>query len=217
MLTFSWDECQRCFYLQVVKGISRPPSAFPKVFGRIDNLMKKLYEGKPASFISDRLPPGRVSMQGKWVTSELITYDGIAASCYLRGAFDSVLAFEDGSYAVIDFKTSQPNPAHIAFYGRQLHAYAWALQHPAPGALRLQPVDRLGLVYMDPVEIDYDAKRGRIYYGGEVTWSEIPLQMNQFEEFMAGVLQVLSASEPPPANPECGFCKYREESRQHGL
>lgn len=217
MLTFFWDECPRCFYLQVVRGINRPSTVFPKVFGRIDSLMKRLYTDQPTSFISDQLPAGRVSMQGGWVLSQPIQFEGIAASCYLKGAFDSVLSFEDGSYAVIDFKTSQPNPAHIEFYGRQLHAYAYALEHPAPGALRLSPVTRLGLVYMDPVEIEYNAERGRIFYGGEVTWSEIPLEMGRFEDFLAGVLRVLAAPEPPQANPECGFCAYRDEARRHGM
>lgn len=217
MLTFFWDECPRCFYLQVVRGISRPSTVFPKVFGRIDSLMKQLYADKPTSFISAELPAGRVSLQGKWVSSEPIRFEGIGASCYLKGAFDSVLSFDDGSYAVIDFKTSQPSPAHIGFYGRQLHAYAYALQHPAPGALRLEPVTRLGLVYMDPVEIEYRPDFQRIFYGGEVTWSEIPLEMERFEEFLAGVLRVLAAPAPPEANPECGFCAYREEARAHGM
>lgn len=45
------------------------PTVFPKVFGRIDSLMKRLYADKPTSFISAELPAGRVSLQGKWVSS----------------------------------------------------------------------------------------------------------------------------------------------------
>ncbi len=216
MLTFFWDECPRCFYLQVVRGISRPPSAFPKVFGRIDSLMKNLFADQPSYKVSPDLPPGKVAMQGKWVTSEPLSFAGIEASCYIKGAFDSVIAFDDGSYCVMDFKTSQPSPAHIGFYGRQLHAYAYALEHPAPKALALQPVKRLGLLYLDPVDIDHLPDHRRITYGGEVTWTEIPLAMDGFMEFMRGVLSVLSQSEPPPAAEGCAFCAYREEARQHG-
>lgn len=217
MLTFFWDECPRCFYLQVVLGIARPPTAFPKVFGRIDNLMKNLFANQPASKISPDLPPGRVSMQGKWVTSEPIRFPEIEAACYLKGAFDSVISFDDGTYAVIDFKTSQPNPAHIGFYGRQLHAYAYALEHAAPNSLALHPVERLGLLYLDPVDIDHSPESKRIVYGGQVTWTEIPLEMVKFEEFMRGVLSLLSLKEPPPAAETCGFCAYREEARRHGF
>lgn len=217
MLTFLWDECPRCFYLQVVLGILRPPAAFPKVFSRIDSLMKGLFANQPSSKISAELPPGKVAMQGKWVTSEPLRIPGIEASCYIRGAFDSVVAFDDGSYAVIDFKTSQPNPDHVEFYGRQLHAYAYALEHPAAKAIGLHPVERLGLLYLDPVDIDHSQESRRIIYGGEVTWVEIPLVMDQFIDFMKGVLSVLSLKEPPPAAEGCVFCAYREEARKHGL
>jgi hypothetical protein len=113
----------------------------------------------------------------------------------------------------MDFKTSQPSPAHIGFYGRQLHAYAYALEHPAPKALGLHPVKRLGLLYLDPVDIDHLPDQRRITYGGEVTWTEIPLEMERFMDFMSGVLTVLAQPEPPPPSEGCAFCAYREEAR----
>ncbi len=213
-LTFAWDECPRCFYLDVVMGFKRPAMAFPKIFTRIDKLMKDLYADQNTAAISPELPPGRVAMQGKWINSAPITFEGVEASCYLKGAFDSVLAFEDGSFAVIDFKTSTPNPAHIGFYGRQLSAYAYALEHPAEKALSLSPISKLGLLYLDPVDIAHGADHRRITYGGEVTWQEIPKNEAGFLGFLRGVLAVLSQPEPPPAAESCGFCKYREEARQ---
>ena len=217
MLTFAWDECPRCFYLRVVRGIDRPSMAFPKVFTRIDSLMKNLFAGKPTSAIDPDLPPGRVAMQGKWVTSAPIEFPGVEASCYIKGAFDSVLAFDDGCYAVMDFKTSTPSRQHVAFYGRQLSAYAYALEHPAAGALQLSPVSKLGLLYLDPVDIEHGADHKRIVYGGEVTWQELPKDEEKFLKFLRGVLEVLSQAEPPPASESCGFCAYREEARRHGL
>ena len=216
-LTFAWDECPRCFYLDVVMGIKRPPMAFPKVFSRIDSLMKHLFAGKTTSAISPDLPPGRVTLQGKWVNSAPIRFEGIEASCYIKGAFDSLIAFEDGSYAVVDFKTSSPNPAHVGFYGRQLSAYAYALEHPGEKGLSISPITRLGLLYLDPVDIDHGADHKRITYGGEVTWREIPKNEEGFLEFMRGVLALLSQQEPPPAAEKCGFCAYREEARRHGF
>ena len=216
-LTFAWDECQRCFYLDVVMGIKRPPTAFPKVFSRIDSLMKHLFEDKPTSVISPELPPGKVGLQGKWVNSAPIQFEGIEAACYLKGAFDSVLAFEDGIYAVIDFKTSSPSPAHIGFYGRQLSAYAYALEHPSDKGLQLSPISMLGLLYLDPVDIDHGADHKRITYGGEVTWKEIKKDDKAFLAFLKQVLTVLSLPEPPAASESCGFCAYRAQARVHGL
>jgi hypothetical protein len=215
-LTFAWDECPRCFYLDVVLGIKRPSMAFPKIFSRIDSLMKTLFADKPTSALSPELPPGRVGMQGKWINSAPIQFSGVDASCYIKGAFDSVLTFDDGTYAVIDFKTSHPNPAHVAFYGRQLSAYAYALEHPGAMALRLAPINMLGLLYLDPVDIDHGQDHRRITYGGEVTWQKIPKDEAGFLSFIKEVLTLLSLPEPPPAPEDCGFCNYRAESRRHG-
>ena len=216
-LTFAWDECPRCFYLKVALGIDRPAMAFPKVFSRIDSLMKHLFAGKPTSALSPELPPGNVSLQGKWVNSAPIRFDGVEASCYIKGAFDSMLSFDNGTYAVIDFKTSVPSPAHVGFYGRQLSAYAYALEHPGAKALGLAPISMLGLLYLDPVDIAHGADHKRITYGGEVTWQEIPKNEAGFLVFMKEVLTLLSLREPPPAPETCGFCAYRDEARRHGL
>jgi hypothetical protein len=156
-------------------------------------------------------------MQGNWVLSAHIAFPDIAASCYIKGAFDSVLAFEDGSYAVIDFKTSSPSREHIGFYGRQLSAYAYALEHPGERGLRVAPITKLGLLYLDPVDIAHGDDHKRITYGGQVTWQELPKDEGKFLEFVRGVLTLLSLPEPPPAPETCGFCAYRAAAREHGL
>ncbi len=216
-LTFAWDECPRCFYLKAVLGIERPPQPFPKIFTRIDALMKRLFEGQPTSTLSPELPAGRVALQGKWVTSAPISFPGLSASCYIKGAFDSVLAFDDGSYAVIDFKTSSPSPDHVGFYGRQLSAYAYALEHPGEKALHLSPVTRLGLCYLEPRDLRPGAGWQELVFENAAVWQELPKDEAQFLAFMRQVLELLSLPEPPPASPECGFCAYRQAAREHGL
>lgn len=212
-LTFLWDECPRCFYLKVVLGISRPAMAFPKIFSNIDLLMKRMFENKTTAEVLPNLPPGRVVFGGNWVQSTPIQFDGLA-SCYIAGKFDSVVEFEEGGFAVIDFKTSQPNPHHVEFYGRQLSAYAYALEHAAPGKLALAPITRLGLLCVEPVDIDRDG-HGRIRYAGEVTWMEVPKNEDKFLGFIQQVARVLSAPEPPAPAEKCSFCKYRAEAREH--
>jgi hypothetical protein len=214
-LTFLWDECPRCFYLKVALGINRPPVPFPSIFSNIDLLMKRMFAGKNTAEFSSDLPAGKVLFSGKWVESTPIHSRRTDVSCYIRGIFDSVLQFDDGSFAVVDFKTSQPNPHHVEFYGRQLRAYAYALEHPAPGKLALAPITRLGLLCVEPIDIDRD-EHGRIRYVGDVTWLAVPKDEPAFMTFLEQVMQVLSAPEPPPAAEKCPFCKYRAESRTHG-
>jgi hypothetical protein len=172
-LTFLWDECPRCFYLKVVHGYSRPAGAFPRIFSRIDQLMKAHFQNLPASMLSDTLPEGVIRFADRWVVSQPIQLPGHAQSAYIKGRFDSVIEFADGSYGVVDFKTSEPRPEHVAFYSRQLHAYAYALENPAEKALRLAPISRLGLLCVEPFSMS-DEWIARIAYVGEVTWLDCP-------------------------------------------
>jgi len=214
-LTFLWDDCPRCFYLKVVRKFNRPWGAFPKIFNRIDKLMKDHYEGKSTSEIAPELPEGIVQFGEKWVTSAPISIPGHEATCFIRGKFDTVVAFSDGSYGVVDFKTSQPRPEHVAFYGRQLHAYAYALEHPTPNSLALAPITRLGLLCVEPVSMDKIGS-DQLAYIGDVTWLEVPKDNSFFTSFLDNVLTVLEKPTPPDSNPKCGYCQYRMASRETG-
>lgn len=214
-LTFLWDECPRCFYLKVALGFRRPSAPFPSIFGRIDGLMKAFFSGQPAQEVAPGLPDGRVMFAERWVESEPIVLPGHGASCFIRGKFDSVLQFDDGSYAIIDFKTSQARAEHIPFYGRQLHAYAYALEHPGPGKLGLAPVTRLGLFSVEPVGMDR-TPAGQIAYLGDVTWMEIPKDEGSFLGFIDQVLYLLEQPEPPQASEKCSYCNYRQAARESG-
>ncbi len=211
-LTFLWDECKRCFYLKVAAEFPRPAAAFPSIFGKIDGLMKHYFEGKDTAEISPTLPAGFVMHGEKWVQSLPVTFSGRTAECYLRGKFDTVLQFRDGSYGVVDFKTSSPKPSHLAFYGRQLHAYAYALEHAAPGKYALSPITRLGLLVVEPNAIE-KTPSGAIAYAGSLTWQEIPYDEAGFLRFLDEVLSVLEKPEPPEAAESCPWCQYRQAAR----
>ena len=214
-LTFLWDECQRCFYLKVVNKFNRPAMAFPKIFTVIDILMKDFFYNLPTDEISEELPPGKVAFSGKWVYSQPISFPHKDASCYIRGIFDTVLEFKDGTFAVVDFKTTKPKPEHIDFYSRQLHAYAYALENPNPGKFSLSPVSRMGLLCVEPVAMNR-THTGKLAYEGAVTWLECPKDDDNFLDFIDGILNVLDSPEPPIANPNCSFCNYREDARHTG-
>ncbi|MEN6394326.1 MAG: PD-(D/E)XK nuclease family protein [Anaerolineaceae bacterium] len=215
-LTFLWDECPRCFYLKVVHNINRPWGSFPKIFNRIDKLMKNYFEGKPASQISPSLPEGIVRFGERWVTSELIQLPGHTSTCFIRGKFDIALEFADRSYGVVDFKTSEAKPEHVPFYSRQLHAYAYALENPKIGGFGLKPISRLGLLCVEPISMDRTDQNTYAYIGN-ATWMECPKDNDQFLHFLDEVVSLLDQPFPPEPNPNCGYCQYRLEARDHGM
>lgn len=205
-LTFTWDECQRCFWLKVRGVLRRPSSPFPKVFGRLDRQTKALYLDKSAQQLAPELPPGQVVTGGLSVRSSPLLIPGHETAIQIAGRIDTGLAFDDGSYGIIDFKLSTPNPAHVPFYARQLHAYMAAAESPAPGALKLSPISKLGLVVVEPermVELD-DA----VAYRCAKHFLPIERDDDMFAAFLVEVLTVLERPEPPEPSPGCSYCTY---------
>lgn len=215
-LTFQWDECKRCFYLKVKHNFRRPPAPFPKIFGDLDRQMKDFCYDKSLSSLSPALGEGNVVFGEKWVQSAPIVLPGHTISTYILGKFDTVVQFSaDQSYGVIDFKTSRVKPEHVDFYSRQLRAYAYALEHPAPGKLHLSPITRLGLLVFEPKYLD--GQDDILHYGGKMTWQECPLDEPAFLAFLNDAFSLLEEPEPPPAAEDCAYCKYRDQARNLGF
>ena len=159
------------------------------------------------------LPPGVVKYGESWVESRPIQLPGRGSTCFIRGRFDSVLKFEDGSYGVIDFKTTSTRSEHLPLYTRQLHAYAYALEQAAPGNLALSPITRLGLVCVEPDELVRDGT-GRISYAGNVERKEMARDEAAFDAFLGEVVELLDKPDPPAKRRNCEFCRYRAASRK---
>jgi hypothetical protein len=205
-LTFLWDECQRCFWFKAKGVLKRPSAPFPKIFTRLDGQTKNYFFGKRAEEMASELRPGRVAFGDRWVRSGPLHVPGHDTQVVLAGRIDTALAFDDGSYGVIDFKTSQPKAEHVLFYGRQLHSYPLAAENPAPGALELSPVTQLGLLCVEPVAmVGLD---GDVAYKGTSTFLEIERDDDAFMAFLSQVLYLLEKPEPPDPAPKCSYCTY---------
>jgi hypothetical protein len=127
----------------------------------------------------------------------------------IRGRLDALVACDDGTTGIIDFKTTEPKFDHLAPYARQLHAYAVALERPArstPAA-----VSKLGLLCFGPdaFEIVY----GRAKLVGGVEWIEIDRDDEAFFPFLTRVVAVLAQGSPPPAGEHCPWCAWRGSVR----
>jgi PD-(D/E)XK nuclease superfamily len=205
-LTFLWNECKRCFWLKANGILKRPPAPFPKIFGALDRQSKDHFFGKRTEDMGLGLRPGRVILGDRWLRSAPIFVPGHQQAVKIEGVIDTALQFADGTYAIVDFKTSEPKPEHVPFYSRQLHAYALCAENPAHGALRLSPVSQLGLICIEPVGmLDLN---GDVAYQGTTTWLEIQRDDGAFIALLSEVLFLLERPDPPEPNPECSFCRY---------
>ncbi len=214
-LTFLWEGCKRCFYLKVKHNIVyRGP--FPGMFGKMGNLTSNYYLGKSAHEISSDLPAGVVKFREKWVKSAPIVFPDTSSQCVIRGRFDAILAFEDGSYGLIDYKTAEASEDEAAFYGRQLSAYAYALENPAPGALSISPITHLGLFIITPGRFE-PVSNGELAFVTSTTWINIPRDDGVFLSFLREIIILLDQSIPPESAEDCGLCNYRKSFREAGF
>ena len=187
---FLWEECRRCFYLKVVRNYPRPRPIMPKIFNVIDAEMERFFSGRRTEEVIPSLPAGVVEYGEKWVQSTPISFPGKKATCYIKGKFDTVVKFDDGSYGVIDFKTSERNAEHIPLYSRQLHAYAYALENATPGELSLSPISKLGLLVYEPRVFSTSDSSSASLEGGLV-WIEVPRDNGKFLNFLERVVFIL--------------------------
>jgi hypothetical protein len=176
------------------------------VFSTIAYLQKEYYAGKRTDLLSSSLPAGSIDFGEKRVQSRRIELPGCASTCYIMGRFDIAARLDDGSYAVLDFKTGDPNDEKSSMYSRQLHAYAYALENPEEGALELRPVTKLGLVYFSPDHCERTGPERQII-GGQMQWVEVTRDAEEFLRFLAGVVRLLDGP-LPKANEECEWCSY---------
>ena len=213
---FLWDECPRCFYLKVARDAPRPPVPFPRIFNQIDEAMKASLQKIPSADWATGTPAGRFHQADGWVQSVPVTLPGRKSSCFIRGIFDTVLALDAGGYAVVDFKTSTISDRNAVKYGRQLNAYAFAMERPAPGDyVSATPVNALGLLVYEPKSFA-PAPGNRAGLAGELAWLPVTKNDDTFVKFLDGVLAVLDLDEPPPPGGACPYCRYRETSRVKG-
>ncbi len=207
-LTFLYDGCKHCFVLKVKHGISQPSIPIPGVFSIIASLQKNYYTGQRTENFCPGLPPGTVTLGEKRVRSSQISFDGLASTCHISGRFDIIASLDNGSYAVMDFKTGNPSEEKATMYGRQLHAYALALENPVPGEMGLAPVSRLGLLYFTPDACEYVGDSCQILRGA-MTWVEVGRDDAQFRSFLREVVSMLDGPMPPPEVQKCDWCRYR--------
>lgn len=205
---FLYEGCKRCFYLKVVHNILQPSIPLPSIFTQIAGLLKSHYNNKRTDQLHSKLPPGIVEYGEKYVTSEIIRLPNRHATCFIKGRFDIAIRFDDNTYGIIDFKTGNPKEESINLYSRQLNAYAYALEHPAPEAMRLAPITKLGLLYFYPSKVSQTDTKW-LSYDAEVHFFEVRKDEKGYINFVGEVLKILESYNPPEPNPNgCQWCNY---------
>lgn len=205
---FLWDECKRCYYLQVVQDLRRPRAPFPSIFSKIDSAMKRRFVGDEWYTLGPSGPTFKIAYAEQMILSTPIILPSRGVSIAIRGKFDSVLMLRDSRLVVCDFKTAPVKADHLDKYWVQLHAYAYALEHAALGSLSIPKVDGLGLAVFDPEQFEHDAGNGAALLG-RMQWIDMQRDDSRFISFLNDVAAILEQPEPPHPSDNCQYCRFR--------
>lgn len=198
---YLWEDCKHCYYQKVKFGINLPSIGIPGVFSKMNSLLQNSIQGMNLKDINSDLPSGIIEIKEGFLKSAPIPPIN---DCFISGRFDIVSRLDDGSYAVIDFKITDPKEEKVQKFKHQLHAYKFALENPPFGEKK--KITKMGVVVVSPESIEFND--GHMVFKSTPWWYEILEDMDGFYSFISDVSGVLNGNTPSPSE-NCAWCKYR--------
>ena len=131
-LTYAWGECHRCLWLKYNHQLQSPVTM--PLIGDLADMQERYFIGAKTSDMHPDLPEGRVHSHGGWVASKNIEVDGKDSGLFIRGKYDLLLEFTDGTFGIVDCKLQKSDVDKSQFYSPQLESYAFALENPQKDA-----------------------------------------------------------------------------------
>lgn len=204
---FLYENCKRCFYLKSIKDVKLPYQPMAAIFNKIDAQEKEAFANTLLSEVADGFPEGKIVESDKWTISTYVTYPELDYRHFIKGKLDSLMKMQDGTYQIIDFKTSDTKE-HSKLYTRQLHSYAYALENPMYDYSKLDaPISGIGLMIWNPDKGFSVNNNGDGLLKGTFTWKQLPYTPEKFIQFMDKITNLLTNKEMPEPSPECTYCK----------
>lgn len=167
----------------------------------MNSLLQNAIIGMDLREINKDLPAGKIEVKEGFLKSKPIPSSN---TCFISGRFDIASKLDDGTYAVIDFKITDPTEDKIQKFFPQLHAYKFALENPAFGEVK--KVSKMGVIAINPEEISFPGET--VIFKAKPQYFEIKEDMERFFGFVDEVAKLLSGP-TPPENKDCAWCHYR--------
>ena len=208
-------KCVRCYYLLKVNKIKNENFP-PPVFSNFDVIQQAYFKNMNTNELTDQLPSGRIMQKneipGKIVSTTL--KDNKGREFLLGGRPDIVTAFDDGSYGIIDFKTTNIKEDKAENYRHQLEAYRQIFKNP--GAIKkglipkLEPITQMGVLQFEPNKIISHNEQGA-QINLEMSYSNLEMNESKFYKKITSIIDLLSQKELPEFNDKCSDCTFVKE------
>jgi len=209
--------CPRCFWLKL--NCKLPYQIFPGIFSSIDSYTKKITWGYYRRFNSlpDWFKPfGDFARPVKAPGRSVFFVEDKETNVKLTGIPDDIFQKKDGSYFIVDYKTSrftENQDALLPIYRVQLNGYALIAEKCG-----LKPVSGIGLVYYEPPlgsTVD-DLEQSLLDDGFRMPFRTHLLKLElRPKEMVSPLLKKVRAiadlTKPPTGNSSCTDCQKLED------
>jgi|688.fasta_scaffold09838_11 hypothetical protein len=188
-LSYFWSESKVGFYDKYVLKIYRPKQAFPSVFNTIDLAMKDCFDNKSILEFVENAPEGKIIHEDVSVQSKLIKVGDFKVG--FKGKIDCLLDHGDGTYSVIDYKTTHISKKLDEIYYLQLMAYAFSLENPLAGTPK--KISNLGLIVFQPESFASELSKGNLQ--GSLHYVNIKFDKSKFKKWISSELSPILHTE----------------------
>ncbi|MEK6914485.1 MAG: PD-(D/E)XK nuclease family protein [Nanoarchaeota archaeon] len=205
-------ECPRCFWLQIVKKITRPAGIFPSLPSGMDKILKKHFDDfmkkgeLPPEIREHGIANGYKLFDNKeqldiWRSNfKGIQYKDKTSGILLRGAIDNIMT-KGKKLVVLDYKTrgfplKEDTAEH---YQTQMDIYNFLLRENG-----YDTEDYTYLLFYYPKEV---SENGEIIFDTKLI--KMDTSAKRGKEIFDKAIKVLQMKNSPNASEDCRFCKYR--------
>ncbi len=206
------EDCPKCFYLQIVKKISRPSGPFPSLPSGVDKLLKEHFD---RFMIINKLPPEIKESDCKecklfdnkeklklWRNNlKGLEYYDKENDVLLHGAIDNLLT-KDNKLIVLDYKTrgfALKEDTHH-HYQDQLDIYNFLLRKNG-----YKTEDYAYLLFYVPEKVLED---GKFVFRTELIKMKIDIE---HAEFLFKRAVKIIKGKMPEASKDCQYCSFKEK------
>ncbi len=206
-LTFGFSTCRRCIWIKYWFSFELKKD-FPLVKS-LSGFQEEHFRRAPMQSLHPTLPAGSVKQWGQWVKSKNIVIHGLETQWKLRGIYDLLGHYEDGSVGIIDCKVSDSERDSGDFYAPQLEAYAYTLENPLSG--RSFPVKTMGLLIWKLAGVAQTRPNefvsNEMGFGVNQVYLPVERDPNRLAILLEDFISVIDG-EMPDAGSQCHACNY---------
>jgi len=207
-------DCPRCFWLEINKGIKRPPSFPYTINSAIDGLLKKEFdvhrEDGTAHYLIKKYNIDAIPYKCKEINTWRANFTGIQfhhkpTDFLVFGAVDDVWVNPEGELIVVDYKSTGANQHQIyPSYKRQMEVYQWLLLQNG------NKVSKTGYFLFAQVNKMNGFAEGKLSF--DLSIEPLEGDSSWVEGAIIDAKKAIDSLIPIPGS-ECPYCQFVQNSR----